>query len=284
MGSRGRWIALTGAVVLLGAVAAAASRPASRRMARPARAILKRAETSESRRAAAELQVELQAVAIQGERERIARDMHDGLAQVLGYVNTKSQAVEELLAAGRVDEARRQLGELAAAARSVYVDVRESILNLSAPATAERGLAGALEEYGRHFAESAKLAVRFQATPEAVEAQLPAASQAEAFRIAREALTNVRKHARAGRVSIALGRDGPDVVLSIQDDGVGFEAEILKASPRSWPHFGLASMRERAESIGGRIDWHSRPGSGTEVELRVPVEEARPSPVGPGSR
>lgn len=102
---------------------------------------------------AARLRSELQLLAVQGERERIAREMHDGLAQVLGYVNTKSQAVEEMLADGRVAEARRQLAELAEAARSVYVDVREAILSLSTPVQDDRGMAATLEEYAALYAE-----------------------------------------------------------------------------------------------------------------------------------
>ena len=220
---------------------------------------------------AARLQSELQALAVQSERERIAREMHDGLAQVLGYVNTKSQAVEEMLVAGRVEDARRLLAELAAAARSVYVDVREAIVSLSAQVPSERGVAAALEEYAALYAESSKLAVRFNATPDVAKAQLSAAAQAEVFSIAREALTNVRKHARAHRVTLSLALEGPDVVLRIEDDGVGFDAELLSIGPERWPHFGLAGMRERAESVGGGIAWQSTPGAGTRVELRVPV-------------
>lgn len=220
---------------------------------------------------AARLQSELQELAVQNERERIAREMHDGLAQVLGYVNTKSQAVEEMLVNGRVAEARHLLAELAAAARSVYVDVREAILSLSAQVPPERGVAAALEEYSALYAESSKLAVKFNASPEATATELSAAAQAEIFSIAREALTNVRKHARAHRVSLNLSFDDPEVVLRIQDDGVGFDAEVLSAGPERWPHFGLAGMRERAQSVGGSIAWHSRPHSGTQVELRVPA-------------
>ncbi len=220
---------------------------------------------------AARLQNELQVLAIQGERERIARDMHDGLAQVLGYVNTKSQAVEELLADGRVVEARRQLEELAAAARTVYMDVREAILSLSTPVPPGRGLAAALEEYATSYAQSAQLSLRFKAGPDAAMAKLSAAAQAEVFSIAREALTNVRKHAHAHSVSVTMVLEGRELVLSIKDDGIGFEAALLAAGPERWPHFGLAGMRERAESIGGRIVWQSRTGAGTEVQLRVPV-------------
>jgi len=223
---------------------------------------------------AARLQDELHALAVQGERERIAREMHDGLAQVLGYVNTKSQAVDQMLEDGRVAEARRQLGELAEAARSLYVDVREAILSLSSPVGPDRSVAAALEEYAAMYAESSKLAVRFTATEAARTAPLPAEVQDEMFSIAREALTNVRKHARAGRVKIALEVEGEQVVLRIEDDGTGFDAAGMARAPERWPHFGLAGMRERAESVGGRIGWRSDPGRGTTVELRVPAGRA----------
>jgi signal transduction histidine kinase len=220
---------------------------------------------------AAHLRDEIKALAVEGERERIAREMHDGLAQVLGYVNTKSQAVDRLLDDGRVDEARRQLLELAAAARSVYVDVREAILSLSTPVPPERGLAHALEEYAAQYAESSKLAVRFKATPEAEKAPLTAGVQSEVFRIVKEALTNIRKHASANRVTITMSRDGDELVVLVGDDGVGFDAESAGSRRESWPHFGLAGMRERAESVCGCIAWRSKPGAGAEVELRVPT-------------
>jgi signal transduction histidine kinase len=228
---------------------------------------------------AVRLQGELKVLAIQGERERIAREMHDGLAQVLGYVNTKSQAIEELLADGRVVEARRQLAELAEAARSVYVDVREAILSLSTPVPPDRGVAAALEEYAALYAESSKLAVHFHASRGAAGAPLSSAAQAEVFSIAREALTNVRKHAHAHRVSLDLDLAGSELVLRVEDDGVGFDAELLAAGPERWPHFGLAGMRERAESVGGRIRWRSRPGAGAQVELSVPVGGSSWSPL-----
>ena len=98
------------------------------------------------------------------ERERIAREMHDGLAQVLGYVNIKSQAIEELLLLGRTEEARGLLAELAAAARSIYVDVREAILGLRSPVVPGVGLIASVEEYADRFAEASKIVVRVDAS------------------------------------------------------------------------------------------------------------------------
>ena len=151
-----------------------------------------------------ELRGTMRELAVRGERERIAREMHDGLAQVLAYVSAKSAVADELLATGRVPEARAQLADLGAAARSTYVDVREAILGLTTPVDAEHGLAGAIEEYGARFAGASKLAVTVDATPAARTAHLSAGAEAQAFRIVQEALTNVRKHAEASRVSVTL--------------------------------------------------------------------------------
>ena len=217
------------------------------------------------------LQVELRDRAVRGERERIARELHDGLAQVLGYVNTKSQAIDELLAAGRLAEARAQLGELSAAARSLYVDVREAILGLRGPAASGGGLAAALRVYARRFAEASKLAVRVEATDAATGLVIDPAVEYEAYRIVREALTNVRKHAAAQRVVIRLDVSEGWLVVEVEDDGRGFDPAGAGAPGEGPARLGLATIRERAASAGGRVEWRSGVG-GTVVRLSIPVE------------
>ena len=215
------------------------------------------------------LQNELRELAVRGERERIAREMHDGLAQVLGYVNTKALAVEELLANDRPADARRQLAELSAAARSVYVDVREAILGLTSPIAVERGLVGAVEEYVSRFAAAAKIAATVTATAEARAAWLPSDTQVEVFRVVREALTNVRKHASAHRVALDLSMSDGALVVRVTDDGVGLDA--VAPAARDWPHYGMRMMRERAEAMGAVATWARAPTGGTVFDLRVPL-------------
>ncbi len=217
----------------------------------------------------ARLQDRLRELAVESERERIAREMHDGLAQVLGYVSTKSQAVEQLLAAGRVDAARAQMAELGAAARSLYVDVREAILGLRSPISPGIGLIGAIEDYGARFADAAKVGVSVDATPAARDARLRPAVEANVFRIVQESLTNIRKHAGAGRVVIRLERVGEDLQVQISDDGRGFPA--MAETGGDWPRYGQAAMRERAAAIGGRIDWTNAAGGGGLVTLDIPI-------------
>jgi len=197
------------------------------------------------------LQRELRELAIKGERDRIAHEMHDGLAQVLGYVNTKAQAVEELLSTGKTDRARQQLAELSAAARSVYVDVREAILGLSSPIVPERGLVGALEEYAVRFSEASKLVTQVDASPLARVIQLTPEIQAQVFRIVQEGLTNVRKHASARRAHVDIDALDRELVLLVEDDGAGFDPHA--AYPEDWPQYGMRAIRERAASVGGSV-------------------------------
>jgi signal transduction histidine kinase len=212
----------------------------------------------------ARLQARLRELAVVAERERIAREMHDGLAQVLGYVNTKSQAIEELLDAGRTDEARGLLAELAAAARSIYVDVREAILGLRSPVIPGAGVVAAVEDYAARFSEASKIAVRVEADQGARRLDLAPDVEAQVFRIVQEALTNVRKHSTAARavVTFSVEQDGLEVVIT---DGGG---EIQgPASPADRPHYGLQAMRERAASIGATVDWARVPDGGFRVRV-----------------
>ena len=221
------------------------------------------------------LQRELRTMAVRGERERIARELHDGLAQVLGYVNTKSQAATELLDAGRVPEARNQIDELALAARSSYVDVREAILGLSSPVEPAGGLVAAIRDYAERFAEASKLAVRVEADPGAGTA-FPSGVEDDLFRSVREALTNVRKHADAHRVIVRVIPGNGAVTLEIEDDGRGFDTDPNVEADRGsdWPHLGLVGMRERAVAAGGTIEWLRLGEHGTLVRLTVPTSKA----------
>jgi signal transduction histidine kinase len=227
----------------------------------------------------ARLEARLRDLAVVGERERIARELHDGLSQVLGYVNTKSQAVDGFLAAGRVDDARVQLGELSAAARSIYVDVRETILGLRSPIGPAAGLVAAIRAHATGVAESAKLAIRVHATKDVESARLDPEVETQTFRIVAEALTNVRKHAGARRVTVDLRTADGALTVTIRDDGRGFAA----GGPQDGrPHYGLRSMTERATAIGGTLALENGPDGGAVVRLATPfrpVAEPATSPA-----
>lgn len=214
----------------------------------------------------AELHQRLRFLAVTEDRNRIAFELHDGMAQVLAYVNAKCQAALEHLRRGRTDALETQLLELAAGARDLYGDVREGILALNTKLTAGRPFAESLREFVLAWRERYDVPVELTVGDGAEPAP---AVQLQVLRIVQEALSNIRKHAGAEHVDVRLGSDGDGCLrLEVHDDGRGFD---LTALPRKGsPRFGLLMMRERAESVGGRLEIDSAPGAGTRLGVEVP--------------
>ncbi len=212
---------------------------------------------------------QLRDLAVAEERARIARELHDGTAQVLAYVNTKAQAVREYLRTGRLEEATAQLDQLAAAARSVYTEVRSGIVGLREAAGQERTLSEALSGVLRNWQEETSVETELTLRG---EPRLPPTEEWQLLRIANEALANVRKHACAQHVRVALESGAESVRLEIEDDGVGFD--LAAPPPAELPRFGLMTMRERAESMGGRLTIDSRPGGPTRVVAEISLHDS----------
>jgi len=200
------------------------------------------------------------------ERLRLAHEMHDGLAQVLAYVNTKAQAVQGYLRHSKNEEASEQLNQLAAAARDVYADVREGILGLRTTSSPTASLAEQVRDYAERWQGQTGVDTEVDIDR---RLRLPQSVELQIFRIVQEGLANVRKHAKAEKVKVACRAIDGYVEVIIEDDGVGFRPEALGRS--EFPRFGLATMRERAESLGGRLSLETKPGSGTRVRAEVPT-------------
>jgi signal transduction histidine kinase len=209
----------------------------------------------------------LNSLAVSEERLRIAHEMHDGLAQVLAYVNTKAQVVREHLKRGRNDEATKHLDQLAAASREIYADVRESIIGLRSAAVPGRSAADSLREYVATWEAQNGIACRVHLD---ADLALPAGAELQVLRIVQEALANIRKHARARHADIHVEHADSRIRIIVQDDGVGFNPAELGRS--EFPRFGLSTMRERAESVGGLFQLDSIPGQGTKVTIEVPAQ------------
>lgn len=199
------------------------------------------------------------------ERERIARDLHDDLGQLLGFLSTKVQAVRELVARGRSNQAAEELAGLERSIRSLGTQVREAILGLRAQARPERPLGEVLQEYAADFGALAGVEVAFDGSPEAGRRLAPP-RQYQLFRIAQEALSNARRHAKARRVTVRVAEAADQLELWVADDGAGFQPEAVTQG------FGLKTMDERARNVGGTLRVESTPGVGTTVWVRVPVE------------
>ncbi len=215
----------------------------------------------------ARLVEQVQNLAALEERERIAREMHDGVGQVLGYVGIKAQAVRELVVARRLNEALVQLDQLVSAAQEVYTDLREAILGLRTSVHPGRPLAEALREYLAQFSRDTGVQAHLE-IPQGTESLRPAV-ELQLLRIIQEALTNVRKHAQARHVWVRFSRDGGRWQVTVEDDGRGLGTSSHTVLG---PRFGLRMMRERAESMGGTFDIESRPAGGTRVVVTLPGE------------
>jgi signal transduction histidine kinase len=206
--------------------------------------------------------------AIAAERERIARELHDGIAQVLGYVNTKASAVRLNLQKERIRAASQQLSQLEEAARGAFVDVREAILGLRITGREEMELVPALENYVEQFNRMGDVPLRLRvASP--LENELAPQVVLHLLRIVQEAVTNARKHACATMVDIRVDLDNGNLVLTVEDDGVGFNPQSPDIAKDS--KFGLETMQGRAEEIGAVFQIRSQPGAGTCVVVELPL-------------
>lgn len=219
----------------------------------------------------ARLHQEIQSSAILQERQRISREMHDGLGQILAYVNTQALAIHKFVADGRLDEASSELEKLETAARQVYADVRDQILALRVVPRSSDGAIGALREYTDLYEQMFGIETTFRVDVEAESARIDPASEIQLIRIVQEALSNVRKHASAKRVDVTVVRDPGGLRIEIADDGHGFDPDRLPAARH--PRFGLQTMRERAAAVRGTFAVTSVPGRGTCVTVTIPPEK-----------
>ncbi len=128
-----------------------------------------------------------------------------------------------------------------------------------------------LQEYAAHFSQLSDLPVQVDIAPSLADLCLSSEVELQLLRIVQEALTNARKHAHASKVAIRVANGGPTMEVIVSDDGQGFEPEQGRGAGR--PHFGLGTMRERAEAIGAEFGIDSQPGAGTQVRVRLPANQ-----------
>ncbi len=219
-----------------------------------------------------------QARSVVDERERIAREMHDSLAQVLGATHLRLRALQER--PGLDGPVRAEVTALADVCADAYKDVREGILGLRGEHAGRREFEDSLRTYVRRWSEQCGVEAAFE-NRFGVPFALTPRSEVQLLRVVQEALTNVRKHAAASsaRVEVSAGRtsDGlPATLLTIADDGRGFHGG---GSPEPGSGFGLVAMHDRLGLLGGTLTVDSAPGRGTRVVATVP-EVPRPSPTG----
>tara|TARA_Y100000031_G_scaffold140978_1_gene169118 strand:- start:1156 stop:3072 length:1917 start_codon:yes stop_codon:yes gene_type:complete len=217
----------------------------------------------------AHLHQRVQDAAVIQERERISREMHDGLGQVLGYINAKTLAVKKLVTDSRVSEAHQELSEMEEIARDLYADVREGILGLRTSSQGYGGLVAELRQYIELYGEMSGVEANLNVAGQSERFGLAPSVEIQLMRILQEALTNVRKHSNASAVNVDFRPNGSQLEVEVTDNGRGIDPDGPRAA--GWPRFGLQTMRERAESVGGSFDISSEPGGGVKVVVSVPM-------------
>jgi signal transduction histidine kinase len=201
----------------------------------------------------------------ENERRNINRELHDRIGQNLAAVNLnlgmiRSQLPGEALqvVGPRVDDAQLLLGDTMSHVRNLMAELRPAALD-------DYGLVAALRTYAAEYSKRFGTGVGVSGSDPVPRLPLPA--EIALFRIAQEALNNVAKHARATRVDVRLAEAGESVVLSITDNGTGFDASQQRMAKPSW---GMTTMRERAEAVGATLTVDSTPGRGTRIQAAIP--------------
>jgi two-component system NarL family sensor kinase len=198
------------------------------------------------------------------ERNRLAREIHDTLAQGLTAITLHLESAEALLDSGADPQrVRATLARALDLARANLEDARRSVVDLRGAALDGRTLAQALRALIAEYTTAE--GPRIRCTIAGGTIPLPPRLEAGVFRIAQEALANALHHAAARRISVRLAVTPAEVRLSVRDDGAGFDPAALPAG-----HFGLVGMRERAKLLGGTLDLASAPGRGTRVTVTIP--------------
>jgi signal transduction histidine kinase len=201
------------------------------------------------------------------ERQRLAGEIHDTLAQGFTSVVLHLEAADQLLD-GDVEAARKHIDQARQTARQSLGEARQVLWALRPDVVQQEPLQQALQRIGQRWSEESGLPAHLEVTGQANP--LPAPLEATLLRAAQEILANVRKHARACQVNLTLTYMEDEVILDVQDDGVGFDpAAPRQAGPERG--YGLLALRERAVQLGGSLEVESAPGEGTTVVLALPT-------------
>jgi signal transduction histidine kinase len=206
-----------------------------------------------------------------GERQRLAHEIHDTLAQGFASIIMNLEAADAILPTGHSTQAQWHLGQARLTARESLAEARRLVWALRPKLLEEAPLPDALSRLTERWSEASSIAVHTTVT--GAPRPLPPEVEATLFRVAQEALTNVRKHARADRTALTLSYMHDRVALDTRDDGVGFDpgkAGDVTGSTREGG-FGLGTMRERVERLGGTLSIESAPGEGTTLAVELPL-------------
>lgn len=210
------------------------------------------------------------------ERQRLAREIHDTLAQGLAGIITQLQVAQAAQAVQAAQPAAENIDRALELARSSLAEARRSLHELSPRELGQARLPDALTELTERWAQDAEVSAQVEVTGE--QRPLSPAIEVALFRVVQESLTNVDKHADASRVRVTLSYTGPEVLVDVRDDGRGFADPAGRPGQHGRPGrhgrdggFGLTSMRQRIRGVGGYVEVDGAPGEGVSISVRVPA-------------
>jgi PAS domain S-box-containing protein len=206
---------------------------------------------------------------LEGQHQRLAADLHDSHLQSLAVLGLRLDQARLRLGSDQPETTGALLNQLRAEVAAEGAALRRTIGALRPLLLDQRGLAAAVAELAAATRDRAGL-VACTVTDGLAGEQLDPGVETALFRVAQQALANVEQHAAARQVRVRLERSGPWVVLTVEDDGCGFDPSHVEVLP-GHQGFGLTSMGERVQAIGGRLTVATRPGDGTHLEARVPA-------------
>jgi len=209
-------------------------------------------------------------VTVTEERNRLAQEIHDGLAQNLAGSLLKIEFCERLLG-DNPERAKRELWRLRKMLAKSIKATRQVISDLRLPGFHRTGFATVLKQYLERFCKKTGIAATLNFK---VEESLPPKIQVGTYRIIREAMNNIKKHAKAKNVDLRLRTDkNRNLHLIIEDDGKGFDLKRALTQRKYAKHFGLKGMEEQTKLLGGTFTVESAKRQGTKIKVKVPVEE-----------
>jgi signal transduction histidine kinase len=225
--------------------------------------------SEELARKAADLKTALEETvdAQENERQRIARDIHDGINQLLIGAMLELTSGRRRMELGQLQEAQQSLDSAHDILRSVEAEIRRVVQDLHPPALEALGLPAAVRRLCEQFEGFSGVSSRSSVLGS--PARMPGQAEITLYRIVQEALHNVAAHAGAGLVEVELDFTPDRLSLEVRDDGRGFDPAESRSGTTG--HLGMTSMRQRAESLGGELHVESAPGAGTVVRALVPV-------------
>ncbi|MBD0384191.1 sensor histidine kinase [Paenibacillus sedimenti] len=203
------------------------------------------------------------------ERKRIAREIHDGMAQTLANVVLRTEIAERMLIKQDIPSVREELVDLKGQVRGGLEEVRKIIFNLRPMALDDLGIVPTLRKYVQDFEEKHRIRTKFNLVGR--ETRIPSGLEIAIFRLVQEALSNVIKHAKATFVSVELTLERDQVQIYVVDNGIGFDVAQTEQSIAKGNNFGLLGMRERVELLDGSMILESEKDSGTKITMLIPI-------------